>query len=107
MPPWLLREPRFHLGSDRPGSVLGANGDIRVAVVGFNSRGMDHINGFQKGSGSTIGGLCDVDQDVLNKEAKRQADAGNPVATYTDVRKLSKAGTLTLFRPRHQTIGTH
>ena len=76
------------LGAPAPGSVLGANGDIRVAVVGFNSRGMDHITGFQKVPGVRLVALCDVDQDVLQKEAKRQADAGNPVATYTDVRKL-------------------
>jgi len=71
-----------------PGSVLGANGDIRVAVVGFNGRGMDHINGFKKVPGVRLVALCDVDQEVLGKEAKRQTDAGNPVATYTDVRKL-------------------
>lgn len=75
-------------GATAPGSVLGANGDIRVAVVGFNSRGMDHINGFQKVPGVRLVALCDVDENVLQKEAKRQADAGNPVATYTDVRKL-------------------
>ncbi|MBN8246737.1 MAG: Gfo/Idh/MocA family oxidoreductase, partial [Verrucomicrobia bacterium] len=75
-------------GAPSPGSVVGANGDIRVAVVGFNSRGMDHINGFKKVPGVRLVALCDVDQDVLGKEAKRQADAGNPVATYTDVRKL-------------------
>ena len=76
------------LGAPAPGSVLGANGDIRVAVVGFNSRGMDHINGFQKVPGVRLVALCDVDETVLQKEARRQADAGNPVATYTDVRQL-------------------
>lgn len=71
-----------------PGSVLGANGDIRVAVVGFNGRGKDHISGFQGLKGVRLVALCDVDQEVLEREAKRQADKGNPVATYTDVRKL-------------------
>lgn len=71
-----------------PGSVIGANGDIRVAVVGFNSRGMDHIQGFQKVPGVRLVALCDVDQNVLQKEGKRQADAGNPVTMYSDVRKL-------------------
>lgn len=75
-------------GAPAPGSVLGANGDIRVAVVGFNSRGMDHINGFRKLPGVRLVALCDVDRTVLDREATRLADDGNPVATYTDVRKL-------------------
>ena len=71
-----------------PGSVLGANGDIRVAVVGFNSRGKDHIAGFQKLKGVRLVALCDVDKNVLDAEVRKQADSGNKVAGYTDVRKL-------------------
>ena len=74
--------------SPSPGSVLGANGDIRVAVIGFNGRGKDHISGFQALKGVRLVALCDVDEVVLGKEAQRQADKGNPVATYTDVREL-------------------
>ncbi len=74
--------------SPAPGSVLGANGDIRVAVIGFNGRGKDHISGFQALKGVRLVALCDVDEVVLGKEAQRQADKGNPVATYTDVREL-------------------
>jgi len=35
--------------------VIGANEDIRIAVVGFNSRGNDHIAGF-KNQGGSFGG---------------------------------------------------
>jgi len=83
-----LTLPRSLLGAPAPGSVLGANGDIRVAVIGFNSRGKDHIAGFQGLKGVRLVALCDVDEEVLGREAKRQADKGNPVAIYTDVRKL-------------------
>ena len=31
-----------------PASVFGANDKIRVAVIGINSRGKDHISGFTK-----------------------------------------------------------
>ena len=83
-----LTLPRYTFGAPAPGSVLGANGDIRVAVVGFNGRGKDHISGFQAIKGVRLVALCDVDELVLQKEAKRQADQGNPVATYNDIRKL-------------------
>ena len=83
-----LTLPRPILGAPSPGSVLGANGDIRVAVIGFNGRGQDHISGFQGLKGVRLVALCDVDQNVLRKEAKKQADKGNTVATFTDIRDL-------------------
>jgi hypothetical protein len=49
--------------------VPGANSDIRVAVIGFNSRGNDHISGLLACRGVRITALCDVDQAVLNRGA--------------------------------------
>jgi predicted dehydrogenase len=68
--------------------VLGANDDIRLAVVGFNGRGKDHIEGNRKLPGVRIVALCDVDRDVLEKEAQKFRDRSESVETYTDVRKL-------------------
>jgi predicted dehydrogenase len=68
--------------------VPGANEDIRVAVVGFNSRGQDHIDNFRKLKGVRVVALCDVDRTVLDQTASKLAAEGNPVATFTDVRKL-------------------
>jgi predicted dehydrogenase len=68
--------------------VIGPNDTIRVAIVGFNARGKDHIEGFLRQPGVQITALCDVDRRVLEAEAKKLADKGHPVATYTDVRKL-------------------
>ena len=65
-----------------------ANGDIRVAVVGFGGRGKDHIKGFSELKGVRLVALCDVDKRVLEREAKICADAGKPVQSYTDIRKL-------------------
>lgn len=70
------------------GRVPGANEDIRVAVVGFHSRGQDHIENFRKLKGVRVVALCDVDSKVLDSTASRLAQEGNPVATFTDVRKL-------------------
>jgi predicted dehydrogenase len=68
--------------------VIGPNDTIRVAVVGFNGRGKDHIEGYLKLPGVKIVALCDVDRTVLEAEARKLADKGNPVETFTDVRKL-------------------
>jgi predicted dehydrogenase len=66
----------------------GANGDIRVAVVGFNSRGGGLINDFSKEQGVRVVALCDCDRTVLERGAKRFADKGQPVESYVDIRKL-------------------
>jgi len=73
----------------RPRSrVIGPSDTIRVAIVGFNGRGQDHISGFRKLAGVKIVALCDVDRKVLDAEAKKFADRGEAVTTFTDVRKL-------------------
>src|SRR5215469_5611800 len=66
--------------------VIGANGDIRCAVVGFNGRGKDHIKAFSNMKGVRLVALCDVDSAVLEKELKKANDPN--VEGYTDVRKL-------------------
>ena len=68
--------------------VIGANGDIRCAVVGFNSRGKSHIEGMGKIPGTRLVALCDVDSAVLGKEVQKANDAGQKVEGYTDIRKL-------------------
>ena len=68
--------------------IMGANDAIRLAIVGFNGRGKNHITEFGKVDGVRLIALCDVDRDVLAREAKKLADSGKTVETYTDVRKL-------------------
>ena len=68
--------------------IMGANDAIRLAIVGFNGRGKNHITEFGKVDGVRLIALCDVDRDVLGREAKKLADSGKTVETYTDVRKL-------------------
>ena len=62
----------------------GANGDLRVAVVGFRSRGMEHIKELQKIKGVRIVALCDVDSTVLAKGLKAVPGAKG----YADIRKM-------------------
>src|SRR5213592_4474167 len=69
-------------------AVPGANDDVRVAVIGFGSRGGAHIEAFSKMPGARLVALCDCDSKILERGAKRLQDQGINVATYTDVRKL-------------------
>lgn len=43
------------------------NSEIRVGIIGFNSRGQSHISDLLKITGVKITGLCDVDAAVLGK----------------------------------------
>jgi len=61
-----------------------SNSDIRVAVVGFRSRGLQHIEELKKIPGVRIVALCDVDSEIL---AKGLVDCPGAVG-YTDVRKM-------------------
>lgn len=65
----------------------GANGDIRVAVVGFGGRGKDHISNFMKIKGVRLAALCDADTAVIDKEMNRLTSSSN-IKTFTDIRKL-------------------
>jgi predicted dehydrogenase len=62
----------------------GANGDLRVAVVGFRSRGNEHIKELKKIKGVRIVALCDVDSNVVAKGLKENPGAKG----YTDMRKM-------------------
>jgi len=58
--------------------------DIRVAQIGFNSQGGNHIRSL----GDHIVALCDVDEQVLNGKAQELRRGGRTIDTYTDFRKL-------------------
>ena len=68
--------------------ALGANDDIRVAVVGFRGQGGLHLRLLRELTGVRVVAVCDVDEDVLNREIKRSSECGEKVAAYRDVRKL-------------------
>ncbi|MEM7305337.1 MAG: Gfo/Idh/MocA family oxidoreductase [Planctomycetota bacterium] len=62
--------------------------EIRVAVAGIRSRGVAHINGFHRIEGVRVVALCDVDQQVLAREAKKFEDRDEKVDTEVDFRRL-------------------
>ena len=84
--------------------VLGANSDIRVAVVGFNGMGKSHINAYRKIPGVRITALCDVDTNVLDWGKQDFAARHEKVATYVDYRKLledKNVDAVSIVTPNH------
>jgi len=61
------------------------NSQIRVAVVGFNGRGKDHIGGFR----DNLVALCDCDESVLGTAAEKfEKDYGRKLDKIRDFRQL-------------------
>ena len=67
---------------------FGANDDGRVAVVGINNQGKNHINWFRAIPGVRVVAICDADQAVLDREAQKFKERNETVTTYRDYRKL-------------------
>src|SRR5690606_28335598 len=89
-------------------SVIGANDEIRIAVIGFRGRGKDHISGInklrEKGHKVRITALCDVDSDVLARGAAEFEKRGEKVETYVDTRDLLESknvDAVTIATPNH------
>lgn len=78
---------------------LGANDDVRVAVIGLGqlgppgvgARGRQLIDRLQQVSGVRIVALCDVDKQILDREMQRIATWQDGVRPYTDMRKMFDA----------------
>ncbi len=65
--------------------VAGANGDVRVAVIGLNSRGRDLFRILSKIRGARVVALCDADSAVLRRAS---AEVGPGAQTYGDLREM-------------------
>ncbi len=75
-------------GAASSSRILGANDDIRIAMVGLRKKGIEHIDIFREIPGVRIVALCDVDTEFLDLEAKKFEDRREKVAKYVDYRKL-------------------
>lgn len=72
-----------------PSSAFGANDRLRVAVIGINGRGKDHIAGFSKLENVEVATLCDVDDVVLQKTASEfETKYNKKVKREQDLRKV-------------------
>ena len=67
------------------GRILGSNDKIRVAVVGVNSRGRNHVEQMSE----NVVALCDCDKKVLEERASQySAKFSRSLVTEIDFRKL-------------------
>src|SRR3954453_18978378 len=83
--------------------VTGANGDVRVAVLGLNGRGKNHVASLSAIKGARVVALCDPDSAVLDR-AKKLDGLDASVKTYTDLRELfasSEIDAVTIATPNH------
>ena len=85
--------------------VLGANDRVRVAVVGVNGRGWDHVKGYKTIPGVEIAYFCDADENVLRRRLAdaEQLEIPKP-QTYTDIRKLledKNVDAISIATPNH------
>ena len=84
--------------------VVGANSDIRVAVVGLNGRGRNHLTSLRAVPGVRIAAICDVDTEVLDKVAAELAKGGLTPEKFTDLRALLASpniDAITIATPNH------
>ena len=66
----------------------GANGDVRIAVVGLRKKGKEHIASFREIPGVRIVALCDVDTEFLDYETAQFKSRNERVKTCVDYRRL-------------------
>ena len=85
--------------------VAGANGDVRVAVIGLGGRGLgSHTPSLLRLPGVRIVALCDPDTDALGRARKAMREKGEAVKKFTDVRELlafPDLDAVTIATPNH------
>ncbi len=72
-----------------PPKVFGANDKIRIAVLGLNGRGDDHVKAYMKLDNVDVVTLCDPDMKVLESRAKEYSEKYNKkMKLVQDLRKV-------------------
>lgn len=70
--------------------AAGANGELRVVVIGIKGRGGSHISGIVSHQKARLVGLCDIDSEQLERR-KKELDKRHKITvlkTYTDFREV-------------------
>lgn len=88
-----------------PQKVFGANDRIRVAVLGVNGRGKNHISEVMKQPNVVVAAICDPDKKLLETRAKSFEETyKQKVRIEQDFRKIYDAqdiDAVTLATPNH------
>lgn len=83
---------------------IGANDDVRVAVIGFNGRGNGHIGSLLGIKGVRLVALCDVDDNVMARKVADLEKKGIKVKQYKDYRECCadpEIDAITIATPNH------
>lgn len=86
-------------------AVPGANGDIRIAVIGLNGKGKDHVSAFRNIPGVRVVALCDVDRGVLDENVQAARALGEQPQAFEDYRQLlaqKDIDAVSIVTPNHQ-----
>ncbi len=85
--------------------VAGANGDIRLAIVGLNGRGKELAVAFPAIPGVRVVALCDCDTAVLEREMAAARGRGQSPERFVDYRELlprPDIDAIAICTPNHQ-----
>ena len=92
------------LSSARIPHLARPNDEWRVAVIGLNGRGAEHVDALRALPGVRIAALCDVDDAVLLRESKRLRERDQHPGLHTDFREVlarADVDAVTLATPNH------
>lgn len=84
--------------------VADANSDVRVAVIGLNGRGKNHLTSLAKIPGVRVVAICDPDVLVLERTAAELAKQDLKPEKFIDIRQLLAMDGLdavTIATPNH------
>ncbi len=91
-----------HLGANK---AMSANDKVRIAVLGVNGRGKDHIQGLMRQPDAEIVCLCDPDMEVLTKrQGEFEKAYGKKPTIVQDLRKVfdnKEIDAVTVATPNH------
>lgn len=75
-------------GTSAWANANGANGSLRLAIIGLNNKGADHLKQLLEESDVRIVALCDVDPEVLARAAEIARSKQVEPYTTTDARNI-------------------
>ena len=88
-----------------PATARGANEKIRCAVIGVQNRGRAHIAGLLAAPNAELVAVCDVDAEVLEREAKAAEEKlGKTLKRFRDLRDVladPDIDAITIATPNH------
>jgi predicted dehydrogenase len=87
------------------GKVLGANDRVNLAVIGMRGQGGSHVGSFPKIAGVHLKTLCDIDENVMARQAARvEKDFKHKPEMVWDMRRVlddKDIHAVTIATPNH------